>query len=309
MLSRSLSPQFDRRSIIEQHSSVPSETKNARKRQGLHPLGTEETGEDETVEAWAERYILATDLTFKLAPPPVPQKFASGFHPLRIAAPGRSAAFDVRPHGVKSSGQSQLRSAEKRARLIHSFFHHELQAAELMAWAVLAFPDAPEALRRGLTKILLDEVRHMGIYRDLLAARGIQLLAYPVRDWFWQRIPSVTSIVGFLATLGLGFEAANLDHAARFTSRFRAAGDHEAADAEERVGSEEIPHVRFALTWFKELSPELKAGMPLFEAFRHSLPPPLSPMVMRGHVLAREARGRAGLSDEFLDGLEAWHPV
>ena len=268
-----------------------------------------QTGELSTIEAWAERYVSSGDLSYKLAPPPVPDRFASRFEPVRLGGPGRSPAFDVQPHGVKSSGQSQLRSAEKRARLMHSFLHHELQAAELMAWALLAFPDAPDALRKGLIHILMDEVRHMNLYADLLTARGFALLSFPVRDWFWQRIPTVSSISGFLATLGLGFEGANLDHAARFTSRFRAAGDEEAAAVEERVGQEEIPHVRFALTWFRELSPELRAGASLFDAFRTSLPEPLSPLVMRGHVLAADARRSAGLPADFITALDAWQPV
>jgi uncharacterized ferritin-like protein (DUF455 family) len=275
----------------------------------LEAIVSPETGEPETIEAWAERYVTSSDLAYKMAPPPLPDRFALRFEPLRLTAPGRSEAFDVQPHGVKSSGKSQLRSGEKRARLIHSFLHHELQAAELMAWAVLAFPDAPAALRKGLIHILLDEVRHMNLYGDLLTARGFALLSFPVRDWFWQRIPTVPSISGFLATLGLGFEGANLDHAARFTSRFRAAGDTEAAAVEERVGLEEIPHVRFALTWFRELSPELRAGASLFDAFRASLPEPLSPMVMRGNELAHDARRAAGLPADFMQGLEAWQPV
>lgn len=53
----------------------------------------------------------------------------------------------------------------------------------------------------------------------------------------------------FVVVLGVGFEGANLDHTLRFAERFRAIGDEAGARLQERVGEEEIPHVRFALRW------------------------------------------------------------
>ena len=75
--------------------------------------------------------------------------------------PGRPAELVVVAHADKMRG---LAVQSGRARALHTFLHHELQAAELMAWAVLAFPDAPRAFRRGLLRIALDEVRHMRLY-------------------------------------------------------------------------------------------------------------------------------------------------
>jgi uncharacterized ferritin-like protein (DUF455 family) len=194
---------------------------------------------------------------------------------------------------------------------MHTFLHHELQAAELMAWALLAFPEAPTELRRGLVRVIGDEIRHMGMYASYLRDRGFEPGCFPVRDWFWERLPSVPSIEAFLATLGLGFEGANLDHAMRFAARFRSAGDEEAARIEERVGLEEIPHVRFALRWFVELTPQIRddRGRSLFDAWCASLPAPLSPIVMRGAPLARNLRRRAGLDDAFVDALERYEAL
>ena len=39
----------------------------------------------------------------------------------------------------------------------HALANHELQAVELFAWALLAFPEAPADFRRGLLHILTDE--------------------------------------------------------------------------------------------------------------------------------------------------------
>jgi uncharacterized ferritin-like protein (DUF455 family) len=259
----------------------------------------------DTVERWAWDFVVADSWGAKLAPPPAPDRWEEGPMPRRLLSPGRGSGFDLSPHGERSTGKSPLRSRERRSRLIHAFLHHELQAAELMAWAILAFPAAPRELRRGLVGILLDEVRHMGMYRDLLESRGVAPGSVPVRDWFWERVPGCPDVGSFVATMGIGFEGGNLDHTERFTARFRAAGDEEAADLQERVGREEIGHVRFALRWFRALRGDADPEGE-FEAWRTALPAPLSPVVMRGQPLARGARGRAGMAPSFVDALEAW---
>jgi uncharacterized ferritin-like protein (DUF455 family) len=263
-----------------------------------------------TVERWAWDYVHADRWEDKLAPPPPPTRWEIAPPPRRLIAPGRGAGFRVAAHGERSTGKSELRSAERRSRLIHSFLHHELQAAELMAWALLAFPETPIELRRGLVRIVTDEVRHMGHYRDYLASRSIAPGDLHVRDWFWERVPSCPDAASFLATMGIGFEGGNLDHAARFAARFRAAGDEEAADLEDLVGREEVAHVRFALRWFRTLTtPDAPKDTPAdaedFARFRLALPAPLSPQVMQGAPIARDARGRAGMGEAFVDALEA----
>jgi len=258
-----------------------------------------------TIEAWAAGYIDAESWEHKLNPPPLPASFAKSPDAVRIAKPGRGRGFSVSGWADKSTGQSRLRSPEKRAKLVHTFLHHELQAAELFAWAVLAFPETPEPFRRGLLGILFDEIRHMKLYAAYLDARGLAPGAFPVRDWFWERVPLVTSPEGFCATMGMGFEAGNLDHAARFADRFRAAGDEDAARLEEIVGREEIPHVMFATRWFARFT----GGEARFDIWSKNLPEPLSPLVMRGTPLNRKARIEAGASETFVDDLERWTPV
>jgi uncharacterized ferritin-like protein (DUF455 family) len=185
-----------------------------------------------------------------------------------------------------------------RASLCHTFLHHELQAAELMAWAILAFPDTPAAFRRGLLAILRDEVRHMTMYAEHMESLGLPYGALPVTDWFWERVPQATTPAHFVATMGIGFEGGNLDHAARFAGLFRAAGDLRGAALQERVAEEEVPHVRFGVHWFKAF-----CGGLAFDEWRRYLPSPLTPRVMRGHPMDRAARLRAGLPGEFVDAL------
>jgi uncharacterized ferritin-like protein (DUF455 family) len=170
-----------------------------------------------------------------------------------------------------------------------------------MAWALLAFPETPRAFRRGLLGILLDEVRHMGLYRDYLSSLGFDYGSFPVRDWFWQRVPACPSAAHFAALMGMGFEGGNLDHTARFAARLRAVGDLRGAELEERIGEEEIPHVRFALSWFLKWTHEDS-----FRGWTSYLVPPLTPTVMRGEPINREDRLRSGMSERFIDDLAAW---
>src|SRR5690606_29725360 len=151
----------------------------------------------------------ATSLEAKLAPPPPPDAWEHEPPARRIERPGRPAELRVIDRAEKTRG---LRSEAGRARALHAFHHHELQAAELMAWAVLAFPDAPRACRSGLVRIALDEMRHMRLYGAQIERLGHRLGDFSVRDWFWERVPSAASPASFVAVMGLGVESANLEH-------------------------------------------------------------------------------------------------
>ena len=71
----------------------------------------------------------------------------AGAAPLRARRARPPARAARHPRAPKSPGPEALRAPERRAALVHTFLHHELQAAELMCWAILAFPDTPEAFR------------------------------------------------------------------------------------------------------------------------------------------------------------------
>jgi uncharacterized ferritin-like protein (DUF455 family) len=257
--------------------------------------------EQGTVERWAWDFVLATSMEQKLGPPPLPELWESAPPERRLNAPGRPPELRVVTKAPKTRG---LTTATGRARSLHTFFHHELQAAELMAWAVLAFPETPREFRAGLLRIALDEVRHMHLYAGQIERLGHRVGDFAVRDWFWERILPCAAPLSFVATMGLGFESANLEHAVSFAARFRDVGDEEGARVQELVGREEIAHVRFGVHWFDRFA----SGFD-FERWREALPRPLSPLLMRGRPLQRDARMRAGFSATFLDRLDAWQPA
>lgn len=254
-----------------------------------------------TVERWAWDYVCCEELEGKLRPPPLPETWEPEIAPVRrLDVPGRPPELRVVSKAIKTRG---LAAPSGRARALHTFFHHELQAAELMAWAMLAFPDTPREFRRGLARIAQDEIRHMHLYSGHITRLGFGIGQFAVRDWFWERVPRCADAASFVATMGLGVESANLEHAASFAARFREAGDEEGARIQEQVCSEEIGHVRFGVTWFRAFRSNLD-----FQTWRLALPAPLTPMLMRGKPLQREARLRAGQSETFVDELEAWQP-
>lgn len=253
-----------------------------------------------TLERWAWDYLHTESLAHKLSPPSAPELVEAHAPARRVASPGRPPELTVIERAERAPSAGALRDPTQRARIMHTFVHHELQAAELMAWALLAFPDAPAAFRRGLVGVLDDEVRHMALYSEYLAGLGVAFGRWPVRDWFWQRIPAAPTAAHFVAAMGVGLEGANLDHVARFAARFRAVGDHDAARRIDAVGEEELPHVRFGLHWLRRF-----AGADDFATWSAHLPPPLSPVLMKGRPLDRARRARAGFDDAFLDALDA----
>lgn len=256
------------------------------------------------IESWAEAYVLTTDLARKLAPPPPPAQFRANAAPLRLGQPGRPAELRTARRGERTPKQEALENPHYRARTLHAFLHHELQAAELMCWAILAFPEAEPEFRRGLLAICLDELRHLQLYARHIQALGAAVGDFGVRDWFWKRVPSCKTKLEFVAVMGMGLEAANLEYAPDFARRFRLAGDEQGAAIQERIAAEEVAHVGFATRWFTRWT-----GGCEFETWAAQLPAPLSPWVMHKSPIAHEARRRAGMSEEFLAALKAYVPA
>lgn len=255
----------------------------------------------QTVEAWAREYILSSSLGVKLAPPPAPKLWEATPAPCDVGRPGRPP--ELRPATRGSEVPDQLAPASARAKLLHAFFHHELQAAELMCWALLRFADAEPEFRAGLLRICNDEIRHMNAYRAEIERLGFHVGEFAVRDWFWRRIPTCASKLEFVSVMSMGLEAANLEHAPYFGARLRAAGDERAAQLQDLIAREELLHVRFGVRWFARWT-----GGQSFEAWQAALPPPLTPLMMRGKRFDARARERAGMAPEFVGALERWRP-
>lgn len=253
----------------------------------------------DTVEAWAMQYVTTRSLAAKLSPPPLPARWEEAPIDRHLVTPGRPP--ELRPAHRGLEVPADLSAPSARAKVLHAFFHHELQAAELMCWAVLRFSAAEPAFRKGLLRICQDEIRHMNAYRQHIERLGFRIGDFAIRDWFWKRVPLCASKLEFVALMGMGLEGANLEHAPFFGERLAAAGDDAARALQEMIAREELGHVRFAVHWF-----ETWTGGQSFDAWCASLPKPLSPLLMRGKQFNREARLRAGMAEAFVTALERW---
>ena len=125
-------------------------------------------------------------LEAKLAPPEDRLSDRSPGEPRIIHAPARERSIRIRPgREVKVPSREGMCDPAQRIRLIHAFANHELQAVELFAWALLAFPAAGAEFRSSLVRILADEQRHTRMYLKLLARRSGGVGGF--RGWgcFW----------------------------------------------------------------------------------------------------------------------------
>jgi uncharacterized ferritin-like protein (DUF455 family) len=219
------------------------------------------------------------------------------------AVPGRPPALEARAARVPPV--AGMRDPHQRARILHALANHELQAIELFAWALLAFPDAPLLFRRGLAAILGEEQSHMRLYMGRLAALGHELGDFPVTAHFWNHLGQLSSPLGFVCVMGLTFENANLDFAQEYAAAALAAGDPETAAVLDRVHREEIRHVRFAWRWLRRW----RGARSSWQVYLDCVARPLGPGRARGRDLCLDSRRSAGLDDEFIAGLAAAAPI
>ena len=188
----------------------------------------------------------------------------------------------------------------KRGIAHHILANHELQAVEVMAFVLLAFPDAPAEFRTGLVHIIDDEQRHTRMHADRAAELGVPFGSQPVNCYIWQKAQSFESVLDYLCGLPLVFENRNLDHTVEFERYFLDAGDERSAGIVRAIHRDEIEHVRFGIDWLRRMKPADKSD---WETFRDHLKWPLRPEKARGDDFQTDARIAAGLSPEFVEAL------
>lgn len=266
-----------------------------------------------TVQSYAEGILLANTLEGKLAPPPPgltldPPRKGSYRTP---TLPGRPSELMPRSAGdsrTKIPSAGQLGDEEHRSTLLHFFCNHELIAVELMALALLKFPDAPDAFRRGLLHTLQEEQEHTRLYRDRMAQTGTHFGDHTLSRMIWDLVAPMDSPLEYVSRLSLTFEQSNLDFAKHYSQAFAKVGDQESADLLAKIYHDEIAHVGHGLKWLRRFKQQKESD---WDAWHNSLALPLSPIRAKapeGEIaFNEEGRRKAGLGDDFIQHLKLYH--
>jgi len=265
------------------------------------------SGEGQTVELrdFARSILLSASLETKLRRPPLPMLDADLHQSEQVEQPARLAnLLFAEPRTAPAMPKaSALRDPAKRAIAHHIMANHELQALEVMAMVILAFPEAPAGFRAGLGEVMLDEQRHTRLHVQRAAELGLAFGDLPVNSYIWAKALQYSSVLEYVCGLPLVFEGGNLDHTAEFEQYFLEANDRRSAAIMRAIHRDEIRHVRFGIDWLRKLKP---VEMSDFDAWAQHLRWPVRPSKARGKPFLAEPRRAAGMTEEFIERLRSW---
>lgn len=258
------------------------------------------------IRKFAEQILQSEQLERKTARISEPFTDTAPGEPLLTAIPARTTSlkFAARRTAPAMPKADALKDPARRAIAHHIMANHELQALEVMARVLLAFPDAAPEFRAGMARIMTDEQRHTRMHVQRAAELGVNFGDYPVNGWIWQKALEYQTELQYLAGLPLVFEGANLDHTVEFESYFRDAGDRRSAAIMRSIHRDEIRHVEFGIQWLRRLKPREQSD---WEAWQSNLHWPIRPSRARGVLFQRDARLAAGMSLDFIDQLQSWN--
>lgn len=255
------------------------------------------------IREFAQLVVGSTSMVEKLAPPIGLLTDEDPGEAIFLTEPARPDALRiVAGRKARVPGLEGMPDPVQRARIVHGLANHELQAAELFAWALLAFPDAPTEFRQGLLRILIEEQGHTRMYISRLGPYETRFGDHPVSGYFWNKAEHLTTPVRFVCAMSLTWENANLDHSIDYAAAARKAGDERLAAVFDQIHRDEVGHVHFGWKWLNHWkAPEQS----MWEAYCEHLTWPVRPAKARGAAFHWRGREAAGLDPEFIRLLEA----
>ncbi|MEM9702258.1 MAG: DUF455 family protein, partial [Planctomycetota bacterium] len=205
------------------------------------------------LQALAARVLLSPSIAVKLRLPRGPLTDENPGTAVRVSEPARARElrFRYRKNGPALPRGEALRDRGRRGVAHHILANHELQAAEVMASVLLAFPQAPKPFRAELGDILRDELRHTRMHLARANACGLRFGDCTVNGHVWRSAARFRDEAEYLCVLPLVFEARNLDESLELAAMFEAAGDPHGAGVMRRIHDDEIGHVAFGLRWLR----------------------------------------------------------
>ncbi len=256
------------------------------------------------LRAFGERILTTPSLAVKLERVRAPFTDVEPGEPFRVERPARPDELQFAPRRTAPPmpAFTTFGDPHKRGVAHHIMANHELQALEVMAATLLAFPHAPRDFRLGMARIMEDEQRHTTMHFERCAALGVPFGSLPVNSYIWQKAADFRDVLDYLAGLPLTFEGCNLDHTLEFEAAFLAVSDSKSAAMMRRIHEDEIEHVAFGFHWLSQLKP---AHQSEWDAYQQHLHWPLRAEKSVGDAYHRPPREAAGLTQAFLDSLEA----
>lgn len=209
--------------------------------------------------------------------------------------------FNRRTREEKLPSFQEHGDPDKRAACIHRFAGHELLAVEIMAFTLLAFPEAPKHFRKGLANTLREEQWHVRIYMQRMEQLGIRFGDFPLYKHFWTHTPDIKSPLHYVSTMSLTFEMANLDFASMYGKSFLQHGDEESAKLMAQILKDEISHVSFGMNWLCKFKDKDDST---WDAWRKTLSSTLlTPKRATGFLVHEEPRIAAGVPKEWIEKI------
>ncbi len=254
------------------------------------------------LRAFAERVLFSDRLDIKIERVREPFTDTHPGEPLRVTTPTRpvNLVFGAPRTAPPMPSPNTFEDPQRRGIAHHIMANHELQALEVMAAQLLAYPDAPTEFRLGMAKVIEDEQRHTRMHCERCESLGVPFGSRPVNSYIWRKSQEFRDILDYLAGLPLTFEGCNLDHTVELEEHFRRAGDPKSAAVMRQIHHDEIEHVAFGYQWLVRLKPPELSD---WDAYVHHLHWPLRPAKAIGDQFQLDARIAAGLSPEFVERL------
>jgi uncharacterized ferritin-like protein (DUF455 family) len=248
---------------------------------------------------WAVRILSGDSLEEKLLYPETLTDIDPGT-PLFWKSPTRPQGMEFKKHSRKERlpHLGELTAVDKRAVCLHRFAGHELLAVEIMAYAILAFPEAPRHFRRGLANTLIEEQEHVRLYIKRLEAMSTPFGSMPLYKHFWSYVPFLSDPIKYVSVMSLTFEMANLDFAPLYRQAFALHGDAASAELMDRIVTDEISHVSFGYHWLEKMK---KSEQSSWQAWRCNVPENLPLKRARGAQLQEELRLKAKIPTSWVE--------
>jgi uncharacterized ferritin-like protein (DUF455 family) len=228
--------------------------------------------------------------------------------PVTLEFPERDDSISFSEEQIKFPKKGALQKEKQRGKALHFFANHELLAIEMMAASILLFPNQKLSVLKSLVDTISEEQYHFKLYLERMKDFGVEFGDYPLNQFFWSFMTSISNVEEFYSVVALTFEQANLDFALYYKTLFYDIGDPKTAEIMDIIYRDEIKHVARGKAYLSKVrSLDTNNSFESFwDYFLSLLPSNLSPERAKGIIFDEDGRKKAGLSEDFIKTLKSY---